>query len=169
MVEVAAAGGETTGAGSDSNGSTGRLNLAAQLAQSEIDKCTPPSFSSPRRPPPSGSTSRPIFSGAACWGNFRRRVRPTEEADAGSHSAIPPPPLSSSFSSFRSFPCGGVAVSTGGDGFLAGMLRMVTFPFAIPVERSRVSCCVPGTGAAGERGGGGGGGRRNQPYRAGRM
>lgn len=56
--------GQTTGAGRDSNGSTGRLNLAAQLAQTQIDKYNPLPSSSPRRP--LSCSSYPAFSGAPC-------------------------------------------------------------------------------------------------------
>ena len=68
----------TTGAERDSNGSTGRLNLAAQLAQTQIDRYTPPTSSSPRRP--LFCSSHPAFSGAASRGR-RRCARALEEAE----------------------------------------------------------------------------------------
>lgn len=75
------------------------------------------------------------------------------------------------FCSFFSFSCGRAAASRGGDGCVAG--RMMTFPFAVPAERLRMSCCVPGVGARRgrrritrrrRRGGGGKGNRINHDY-----
>lgn len=119
--------GQSTRAGRDSNGSTGRLNLCAQADGSEIDR-----YSSPPPPPSSRSSpclsSHPPTSPTAGTQARRRRGRRRCRRRAGS-AEEQTVAASSSSSSFR---CGGVAaVSTSG--------KIVTDPFAVPVVRSRKS------------------------------